>query len=190
MNKKGVEMALQIFIVLFVLLAVSMLVLQLVSEQFSKRSQDLEETQRKQAYETKVNEARSDCRNLCIGKSTENNAQFCLKYYDLTPTGAAPYDENYLMPGFSVCTDRIYCPQLITDCFVGDKPLTMADCKTIVCNYWKTTGVTAGAILNSKLQQFIKPGTCPCAGGGTAIVNDHWFKVVYNVNSITNFNCP
>jgi hypothetical protein len=188
MNSKGMEMAIQIFIVLFVLLAVSMLVLQLVSEQFSERGQDLEEQIKKDELRRKVNDARNECRELCNGNSMEELVKFCIKSFDLTPSGTISYsDKENILPGFAVCTDKVYCAQLVTDCSMGSSQVTMDSCKEIICNYWSSFGIEEPA-LSAKLKEFVQPGKC-FEKLSEEEKQDHWFNVFFGTINAEDLNC-
>ncbi len=188
MKSKGMEMAIQIFIVLFVLLAVSMLVLQLVSEQFSERGQDLEEQIKKDELKRQVNNAKSECRQLCNGNSMEDHVKFCIKNFDLTPSGTISYNEKEdILPGFGVCTDQVYCAQLITDCSMGASKLTMESCKEIICNHWGDFGIEEPA-LSSKLREFVQPGDC-FSKLSEEEKQSHWFNVFYGITDSSELSC-
>jgi len=179
MNKKGMEMAIQVFIVLFVLLAVAMLVLQMVSTQFSQQSRKLKEQGRQQALESKLASMRGICNTLCAQANSEGTlqakARFCIKAFregvDLTLNGSKTgYDESFLA-GVGLCKDAIYCPQLI-NCNVG-AGLTMEKCKAILCSYWKQQGLQA----DQKLKEFITPGSCYDNN-----MPNHWYTRLFDKN--------
>ncbi|MCD6478813.1 MAG: hypothetical protein J7L44_02895 [Candidatus Diapherotrites archaeon] len=198
MNKRGMEMAIQVFIILFVLLAVAMLVLQMVSTQFSEQQRKLEEQRRKQALESKLADMRGTCNTLCTQANSEGTlkakARFCIKAFrdgvDLTLNGATnDYDESFLV-GTGICEDAIYCPQLV-DCDVGTK-LDMTACKAILCSLWKSQGFTDEQI-SEKLKQFVQPGSCY-----SDPINkpNHWYTRLFDadgdgtVDPATEVRCP
>jgi hypothetical protein len=164
LNQRGMEMAIQIFIVLFVLLAVAMLVLQLVSTQFSQNENQLKEVQEKNALASKIKTAQVDCQTLARGTKDQQVA-YCLKSFSFTEkTVGVGYLED-LVPGIRVCEDKIYCVHL-----TGEN--TMASCVTTLCDYWMNTQGMLAAEATKLLRQYITPGKC------TWDVTNSWYKIL------------
>ncbi|MFH0955256.1 MAG: hypothetical protein V1777_04075 [Candidatus Micrarchaeota archaeon] len=174
MNQKGMEMPIQIFITLFVLLAVAILVLTLVQQQFSQSTSELDKQKREQEFQQSVSLAQSTCQNLCKDScsSAQRKASYCISRVNNLPLNLSKdennYDETYLA-GTGICEDSVYCAQMY-DCDCGGSRLTMAACKTLLCDYWKSIGDAASA--TAKIKQFIKPGSCYTVGS----MPNHWYS--------------
>lgn len=143
MNKRGMSMAIQIFIVLFVLLAVAMLVLQLVSEQTEQQTQIMSRAMAEQ----KLKAIKGACKSACECGSLEEKVGYCLTLVnkgkvdegklDLTADG---FTDAYAEPPeagglYGLCEDKVYCSQL-TVCDCGNQKLTMETCFNLICSLW------------------------------------------------------
>lgn len=152
-NQKGMEMAIQIFIVLFVLLAVSMLVLNLVSEQFQTQSTEIDRFTRTQEVENRINQFIVQCNNYCTSTQATQRANYCMSSISLSDDLFSSFDDTRLA-GIGLCTDRIYCP-MVTDC----QNLTMESCKNVLCTHWGNQGIDAETT-NTLLKRHFNPGAC------------------------------
>ncbi|MCX8189961.1 MAG: hypothetical protein N3F05_01895 [Candidatus Diapherotrites archaeon] len=183
MDQKGMEIAINTFIILFVALVVALLVIQLVTQYVNPPLKNCEEKllEAKRVAETK-------CMTLCntarASPSMKTIADFCKetiggdnKGLDLTKDCViSGYDEGFLI-GTGICEDTIYCSQLI-ECNIGGSPLTMARCTEALCNFWQSQGLSAEA-KNSELSNFIKPGNCYSA---LADKSKHWYTRLFDKN--------
>ena len=159
MNQRGMEMAIQIFIVLFVLLAVSMLVLQLVSTQFTEQQNKLKDQQKKSAIGQMAKTSAAECESLCTDGSEDKLAQYCIKYFDFTSGSAvSAFDQTNFKAGVGVCDDRVYCTMLTSCTLPNGSQVSAQSCKNILCNYWsKNFGADRA---NKLIDEFIAPGQC------------------------------
>lgn len=183
MNQRGMEMAIQIFIVLFVLLAVSMLVLQLVSTQFTQNETQLKDVQKKAAFDQKLKTNMVTCDSLCTGTEAQL-VSYCMTTFDFREGTIPLQDDKKYLPGIGVCDDRVYCNQ-ITTCGSGTSELTMEKCKAILCAYWKNQFNDATKA-TQLLKTYIRPGGCYGLDSttplGTPVPNDttnpmHWYSI-------------
>jgi hypothetical protein len=164
-HKKGTEKPIEIFVALFIILAVSMVMLKLFQGQITEKSTELKKIQKETELEQDKNDARLECKSQCTQSiedecSMRARAIFCLKKVsgldidgDLALTG---FDTN-ILGGIGVCEDGIYCPQII-ECNCGQK-LDMENCREVLCQYWNTQGIDA-AQRDTMLQRSYHIGTC------------------------------
>lgn len=181
MNQKGMEMAIQIFIVLFVLLAVSMLVLQLVSTQFTQNETQLQDVQKKAAFDQEFKTNQVTCDSLCTGTEAQLMS-YCMTAFDFREGTLAEYNDTKFLPGIGVCTDRVYCNQ-ITTCGAGSSELTMAKCAKLLCTKW-TAQLGSKDKATGLLRKYIIPGECTY-DKATQI---HWYDLTFP-NGSNDVNC-
>ncbi|MFH1510989.1 MAG: cohesin domain-containing protein [Candidatus Woesearchaeota archaeon] len=187
-SKKATDKPIEIFVALFIVLAVAMVILQMFSGQISAKAKELKSIEQANALKREVAEAKQLCQEKCTN-TLENDcsdmmrAQFCITYVagglDLNGNGIMnDYDHDFL-GGVGVCEDRIYCPQIV-NC-ICKQELTTRNCIQILCTYWKSQGVGT-ADLDLAMAKYVSPGTCnytnkpqhwanlgmiSCSGGGT-----------------------
>lgn len=178
-NKKGTEKPIEIFIALFVILAVAMVLLKMFSGQISSKTKELKEMEQR----NKLKETMANAKDFCDTKCTtamENNcglkdkAQFCISNIeaglDINGNGMInDYDETFL-GGVGICEDKVYCPQ-ISDCSCGVK-LTMKNCINILCSYWSSEAGLSVTESNLRLEKYFDPGTCTITEADKKI---HWY---------------
>ncbi|MEM0360572.1 MAG: hypothetical protein QXK06_04525 [Candidatus Diapherotrites archaeon] len=187
MKSKGMEMPIQIFIILFVLLAVAMLVLQMVSQQFAERQKKLKEEEMKRAYNEKLASMNETCSNLCAQANSDGSLSskvaFCAKKFedglDITKNSmTGDYTEEFSnIFGVGICEDMIYCPHTHSCKIGGGTALTMDTCKTIMCQYFANQGFTQDE-RTEKLRQFIRPGNCYFEKASN--VPNHWYTRLFD----------
>ncbi len=165
-TSKGLEMPIQVFIVLFVLLAVAMLVLQMVSQQFQQQTEQMKKEEMKRAYQQRLGSMKETCSSLCQTANSEgtlaSKAAYCAKSFtqglDITQNALTQdYTEKFLV-GIGICEDQLYCFH-IYPCEVGTAKLNAKKCIEILCSYWDSQGFSEEE-KNNALREFIKPGKC------------------------------
>ena len=164
LNRKGMSMAIQIFIVLFVLLAVAMLVLRLVTEQTEEQMRLIGDEQRK----AEMKRVKSDCQSECKCDSLREKASYCLTLIESQTYGQGKMDftdsgfaDEYAEPAetaglYGLCEDRIYCSQINEKCKCGNQELTMKNCFKIICTLWEEQGADTQALMS----KFFPAPTC------------------------------
>ncbi len=174
LNRKGMSMAIEIFIVLFVLLAVAMLVLRLVTEQSEQQIKIINEELRQQ----QLKKIKADCQSACKCDSMWEKVGYCL-----TPIKKGQADEgtmdfsgdgftkSYAEPPetaglYGLCEDKVHCSQLTT-CKCGDQVLDMKNCFTLICTLW----TSQGADVPTLMQKFFPAPTCQM---DEAQAQSHW----------------
>lgn len=162
-NKKGMSMAIQIFIVLFVLLAVAMLVLRMVTEQTEQQIRIIGEEQRK----AEMKQIQADCQAVCKCESLRTKVGFCLKLIDSPTFGNEKFDftgdgfaDDFAEPAetgglYGLCEDRVYCSQIF-DCKCGDQTLSMKNCFQLAKMLWNQEDAACSTLM----QRFFPPATC------------------------------
>ena len=174
MNKKGTEKPIEIFIALFVILAVAMVLLKMFGGQITAKQKELKQI----ADQNRLEQMRKDIKSFCNGKcadidGTMDKVTYCKTRYlgdtDMNDNGLIDeYNEEFSIVG--ICEDTIYC-SAVSDC----KSLTMKNCAAILCNYFKTQWDLSDAEASSRLKQFIQPGTCSMTETQKA---NHWYYMI------------
>jgi hypothetical protein len=144
-SKRGTEKPIEIFIALFVILAVSLLVLRLFQTQIQGTTDDLSEYQAEQQRNQLKTTFEAQCRTVCStaqnerGCSLDALVQVCIQnsnrilsgqYIDLNRDNRVNYDtESY--GGVGVCENNIPCFLEISTC-CGER-LTPERCEELLC---------------------------------------------------------
>lgn len=178
-NKRGTEKPIEIFIALFVILAVAMVLLKMFSGQISSKTKELKEMEQRNKMKEDLANAKDFCDTRCTN-SMENNcalkdkAQFCISHLegglDLNGNGILDDYDSTFLGGIGVCEDKIYCPQ-ITNCNCGVK-LTMKNCINILCTYWTSEQGLDETDANTLLERYYSPGSCAVSGDDQSF---HWY---------------
>lgn len=185
LNKKGMEKPIEIFVALFVILAVALLVLQLFQSQLSDQQQELSQAARtRQAEETRA-QARSYCQDACrqaesAGCSSRAIATFCLAYatdtinepsfLDLNADGVEGLDTTTLV-GEGICEDEVPCHTLMSNCC--GQQISPVSCKNHIITYWNSQNHNDERQAQL-MENLIRPGNCYPNDVDAADVT-HWF---------------
>lgn len=178
LSKKGSEKPIEIFIALFVILAVALVLLKMFQGQISDKTKELKDLEAERKLDELTTKAKEKCDMLCSrGSSLTDRARFCMRQVTSDIDGiGVDFNNNELLddsvtnllPGQVACEDAIYCPH-VTQC----GPIrTMKDCIPILCNSFVKSGFSAEQA-TTRLKELIQPGTC-------ADSNDeyHWYTVL------------
>jgi len=165
LKKKGTEKPIEIFVALFIILAVSMLMLKMFKSQIDDKQREMEEIQLQSDIEQMLKDAKSTCEGLCSEVtqsqcSSKDMAAFCVRKLQLDLNGdrsTTDYNSEQL-GGIAVCEDAVYCPQ-ITQCSCGVQ-LNMVNCKNVLCKYWRDDQKISLVNSNELLLDTYQPGTC------------------------------
>lgn len=179
LNKKGSEKPIEIFIALFVILAVALVLLKMFQGQISDKTKELKDLEAERKLDEMTTKAKSQCDLLCSrGDALADRARFCMRQItsDLDGIGVDLNNNELLddavtnlIPGQVACEDAIYCPH-VTTC----GPIrTMKDCIPILCNSFVKSGFSAEQA-TTRLKELIQAGTCS-AGADSQY---HWYEVI------------
>lgn len=171
-NKKGTEKPIEIFVALFVVLAVALVMLKLFQNQVTQQQSEIDEIKQNDAQEELFQNAKTYCQDKC-SQATSNNcaadrlASLCiaygsdvleeLEYLDLNQDGLNNYDETYLV-GVGVCEDRVPCHVLIDRCC--SQKINYNTCNKILKDYWEQSLNLDADQIESKFASLIDPGDC------------------------------
>ena len=171
LNKKGTEKPIEIFVALFIILAVAMLMLRVFTNQLTDQEQELANLARESEVQQLRQSAIQHCNQRCTEAATDrcslrSMARLCLSYgsdaikdpnwLDLNFDGELGVDTTLLV-GVAVCEDEVPCHALISTCC--GKSLSPNDCKTILHNYWDSQGFTNDQKEDLFASQ-VRKGTC------------------------------
>ena len=170
-GKRGTEKPIEIFVALFVILAVALLMLRLFQTQITDQQQELDEFQRESKLQNLKQEAVSHCQSQCSrassdGCSLRSLAQLCITYgsdrirppdyLDLNLDGVMNMDTTLLV-GVGVCEDEVPCHALMSSC-CGHQ-INAQTCKGFLERYWAEQGNDENAIA-CLAQNTVRRGTC------------------------------
>jgi hypothetical protein len=134
-SKRGTDKPIEIFIALFVILAVAMVILKMFSSQIEEKRKEMETQQQEERARMAQADLDTFCATKCSNafKSMKDKVTFCTSYYQ----GEIDINKNS-MPDYTMlidniqgyCEDRIYCAA-----YQPCGSLDIITCKQIVCNY-------------------------------------------------------
>lgn len=153
-SKRGTEKPIEIFIALFVILAVSLLVLRLFQTQIQGTTDDLSQYQAEQQRSQLKSTFEAECRSICSQAENERRcsieaiAQVCIQnshrilsgqYIDLNRNNRDDYDtEAYV--GIGVCENNIPCFLEQNRCC--GRVLNAQECGNILCELAEQRGMS------------------------------------------------
>ena len=159
-NKRGSEKPIEIFVALFLILAVAMVLLRMFSGQVADASADLGQFQDSQR-------ALATCQSVCNDAKQNNcrdidKVRYCSTYFSLDLNEDSEIG-IFRDAGILFCEDRIHCP-IIDNCVCGQQ-LSMENCRRIVENYFTELNQSPSVDLNVNdimLDRFqFTNGACP-----------------------------
>jgi hypothetical protein len=180
-NKKGTEKPIEIFVALFVILAVALVMLKLFQNQITQKQTELqtvqEEGKQKELYQT----ALSYCQDKCLQASNndcsfQSLASLCLAYgtdkinspdyLDLNSDGKKGLDKT-LIPGVGVCEDKVPCHAMLESCC--STQLTATNCQNILTQFWDENQGFDDTQINCTVMNLVEwdDGACPNPEGIT-----------------------
>ncbi len=169
-NRKGFEKPIEIFVALFIILAVALVLLKLFQNQISEKQKELADVQQEQEAKERMDKFILACAEKCTQASNNqcssaSLASLCAtslssvlgpdSYIDLNNNQIKDYDTTYLA-GIGVCEDRMYCFHVMDNCC--NTEISATNCKTILTKYWTDNGLVA------TLPAVVPPGTCTSNG--------------------------
>jgi hypothetical protein len=180
MNRKGTEKPIEIFVALFIILAVALVMLKLFQNQIAEQGKKIADVQQEQKAKELRNKVDQACKDRCVeasnsGCSLASLAALCVygsdkalsksEFIDLNNDQNIGYDDT-LLAGVGVCEDRIYCFHTLNSCCARE--ISANSCKGILKQYWEQKGLidtgASAADQTSKLNQLlcanVNPGSC------------------------------
>ncbi len=172
--KRASEKPIEIFIALFVVLAVAMVLLQMFGGQITAKQEELKTL----SDENKLKQARQDVEDFCKQQcanidSNLDTVTYCKTKYnrelDLNNNDIyTDYNTDYSIVG--ICEDSIYCAS-VYEC----RELNMRTCAQILCDYFEDEWGFDETKATQRLLEFIQPGECSLNEDEK---NNHWYYIV------------
>ncbi len=166
-SRKGTEKPIEIFVALFIILAVALVMLKLFQSQISDKQKELSDVAQAQKTKELRQTVIQACSDKCVEASNsqcsmQSLASLCLtnskdvlaqgEYLDLNNNKNPDLDRT-LLAGVGVCEDRVYCFHLMRSCC--NREISAASCKTILRNYWDSQKLDVDAWMAT-----VTAGTC------------------------------
>ena len=186
LGKKGTEKPIEIFVALFVILAVALVMLKLFQNQITQKQTELQTFQQEQKAQELKEKATLYCQDKCNqasndGCSLRTLASLCISYgsdaitgtdyLDLNNNGRLDRDTTQL-PGIGICEDAVPCHALISTCC--GRQLNGATCDTILREYWGGQALPVGETVDTMIAANVFEGDC---GGDTT--GSTWWDAIY-----------
>ena len=186
--KKGMEKPIEIFVALFVILAVALLLLNIFEDQLNTQTEELDqigpdrqEELMTAAQEYCMDDRRCPSRSYSEGCSTEHLARLCIaygtddsefnpaEYMDLNSDGEMGFDTTQV-PGIGICEDNVPCHSLVTECC--GEPINAKNCKDILERHANQNGLDAGPFISNS----IRSPTSECRADTSFSTDQHWIN--------------
>ena len=166
-NKKGTDKPIEIFVALFIILAVAMVILKMFSGQIQDKTKELQKIEQREKFQQAKGDAKRECDEICTAAlqndcNPQQKAQFCqhklLDGLDVNMDGDKKDYTEDLLSGIGACEDTIYCPQ-VTSCQCQGS-LAMIDCVDILYSYYTSEmGITHSEACDLLFSRIVE-GSC------------------------------
>lgn len=172
MGKRGTEKPIEIFVALFVILAVSLVTLRLFQNQVTQQQQQIQSFEEEQEQKELLERASAHCTQACTAANRNSDcslqglASLCItygseviddpKYLDLNSDKERGVDTSKLA-GIGLCENHVPCHALVGECC--DREITAKSCEDILTRYWSNQGFNRSERADL-FQQEWKGGTC------------------------------
>ncbi|HIH25117.1 TPA: hypothetical protein HA251_08850 [Candidatus Woesearchaeota archaeon] len=182
-NRKGTEKPIEIFVALFIILAVALVMLKLFQSQIADKQKELADVTQEQKTKEMLSKVRQACSDKCVEASNNQCspaalASLCM-YNSRKVPGAAEFIDldndqksgmdTTLLAGVGVCEDQIYCFHLVENCC--GREISAQSCKAILSDYWSSK--PGLGTISSLLGSNVPPGKC----ASPTIPATHWYRV-------------
>lgn len=180
-NRKGTEKPIEIFVALFIILAVALVMLKLFQSQIADKQKELSDVQQEQKTKEMLSKVQQACSDKCVEASNNQCspaalASLCM-YSSQKVLGEGSFidldndknmgEDKTLLAGIGVCEDKVYCFHLINSCCARE--ISAKSCKVILESYWASKGYDATGV--AKLEKNnVDPGTCKKTA-------DNWYTI-------------
>ncbi len=155
-NRKGTDKPIEIFIALFIILAIAMLMLRMFADQLREKTDQLKRQEYRDKLEQAKREAEQGCSKACTKTLSKDCSQKALAEYCIAKIeGGLDVNidndkDDYVKPtashGFllsgGTCEDTVYCRE-IWPCTECERNLNLENCVKITCNWLKDSGMDA-----------------------------------------------
>lgn len=184
--KKGMEKPIEIFVALFVILAVALLLLNIFEDQLNTQTEELDQIgpDRQEELETAAQEycmddRRCPSRSYSEGCSTEHLARLCVaygtddsefnpaEYMDLNSDGNMGFDTTQVV-GVGICEDNVPCHSLVGEC-CGEQ-IDAKNCKEILQRHANQKSLDAESLISNQIRD---PST-ECKADSSFSADKHW----------------
>ena len=200
-KKKGTEKPIEIFVALFIILAVAMVMLKMFKGQISEKSNEMKEIQRQSDIEQALTDAKLKCKTACSdvydqGCTDRAKASYCLQKLNAIDLNGDLKTNSYditVQPAYGICEDGIFCP-MFSDCTKCGNSLDLKECKTILCKYYNSSGIRLPEA-TLRINTTWNEGTC-VSDSPAYMAGRMWPTVVFGgvsqttgVPGVSNLNC-
>jgi hypothetical protein len=181
-NRKGTEKPIEIFVALFIILAVALVMLKLFQSQISEKQKELADVQQEQKSKELREKVELSCQEKCTqasnnGCSLQSLASLCIfgspqvlaqdQFVDLNNDKLNGYDDT-LLAGIGVCEDNLYCFHVMGSCCARE--ISARSCRTILHDYWLNKGIiSSDADMATRLGQLVPAGSCQPPPGAVSV---------------------
>ncbi len=193
--KRGTEKPIEIFVALFVILAVALVMLKLFQGQITEQKAALSNYQQEQLAQEMQQNLVLHCQSKCTeasnnGCSRQALAALCLAgSHQVFDTGESLDFDGNNKPDFNieqyggvgVCEDQVHCFNAIDNCCA--QKITAESCNDILKGYWDSRGWVDGSNQRTALCSTVNKGECTVPSGQEGLAWWTDFDVCPNLSS-------
>ena len=189
-SKRGTDKPIEIFIALFIILAVAMVILKMFSGQIQDKTKELQKIEQKEKFNQAKGDAKRECDEICTHAlqndcDIQQKAQFCqhklLTGLDVNMDGDINDYSEDLLGGIGICEDAIYCPQ-VTACQCQGQ-MTMKNCVGVLYDFYTNSMSLQPEDACNLLLSRLEANTCEVPDGSI-----FWFDTI--VKELEDKGCP
>jgi hypothetical protein len=179
--------AVEIILGMFILLVVAAVLLQVFRSFMGQQTGQLQEEMIEQNRQNSLSLALQKCNNLCQQAQAASCsdlaiANYCLEKVEIDYNGNGRKDSMEVgqEAGIYSCEVPVYCFQLTEcqRCGVGSQVSGARTCKSKLCSYWQSQGMS-GDTLNQMAASQFKPGECLSSPELVNNTSMHWFVLAF-----------
>jgi|GEM_PF-3659861 len=182
-HRKGTEKPIEIFVALFIILAVALVMLKLFQGQISDKQKELADVQQEQKAQDMKNKVQLSCQQKCTDASNSGcniaalaslcayNSENILgkgEFVDLNNDKMKNVDTT-LLAGIEVCEDKVYCFHVVSSCCA--RSISAESCKVYLSEYWESKSLDVDEMLEKNMKY--SKGACTASG-------EDWHSILFS----------
>ncbi len=144
-HRRGTDKPIEIFIALFIILAVAMVILKMFSGQIQDKTKELQKLEQREKFQQARGDAQRECEEICTISlqndcGLQQKAQYCQHKLqtglDIDQDGDYSSFSLDMLGGIGICESDIYCPYVSECNCKGD--MSMSNCVDVLWQFYRS----------------------------------------------------